>query len=118
MHAAPPLPTGSTVTGVVVAAGSTQPIELATVSLQKPDGTAVLATATNLEGRFALAKEVARYAAKHALSSVPRPPHWSGFRVQPLAIEFWRDRPFRLHERIRYHREAPGDSWKVDHLFP
>ena len=71
-----------------------------------------------LEGRFALEKEVARFAAKYALSSVPRPPHWSGFRVQPLAIEFWRDRPFRLHERIRYHREAPGDSWKVDHLFP
>jgi pyridoxamine 5'-phosphate oxidase len=71
-----------------------------------------------LEGRFALEKEVARYAAKYALSSVPRPPHWSGFRVKPLAIEFWRDRPFRLHERIRYHREAPGDSWKMDHLFP
>ena len=71
-----------------------------------------------LEGRFALEKEVARYAAKHALSIVPRPPHWSGFRVRPLAIEFWRDRPFRLHERIRYSREAPGDSWKMDHLFP
>ncbi len=71
-----------------------------------------------LEGRFALEKEVAHYAAKYALSTVPRPPHWSGFRVQPLTIEFWRDRPFRLHERIRYQRAAPGDSWKTDHLFP
>jgi pyridoxamine 5'-phosphate oxidase len=71
-----------------------------------------------LEGRFALEREVARYAAKYALSTVPRPAHWSGFRVQPLAIEFWRDRPFRLHERIRYQREVLGDSWKVDHLFP
>jgi pyridoxamine 5'-phosphate oxidase len=71
-----------------------------------------------LEGRFALEKEVARFAAKYALSTVPRPPHWSGFRVRPLAIEFWRDRPFRLHERIRYSREAPGHSWKMDHLFP
>ncbi len=71
-----------------------------------------------LEGRFALEKEVARYAAKYALSTVPRPPHWSGFRVRPLAIEFWRDRPFRLHERIRYTREAIADSWKMDHLFP
>jgi pyridoxamine 5'-phosphate oxidase len=71
-----------------------------------------------LEGRFALEKEVARYAAKYAFSTVPRPAHWSGFRVQPLTIEFWRDRPFRLHERIRYSREAPGDSWKTDHLFP
>jgi pyridoxamine 5'-phosphate oxidase len=71
-----------------------------------------------LEGRFALEKEVARAAAKYALSTVPRPAHWSGFRVQPLAIEFWRDRPFRLHERTRYQRETPGDSWKMDHLFP
>ena len=71
-----------------------------------------------LEGRFALEKEVARFAAKYALSTVPRPPYWSGFRVRPLAIEFWRDRPFRLHERIRYSRETPGDSWKMDHLFP
>ena len=71
-----------------------------------------------LEGRFALEKEVARYAAKYALSTVPRPAHWSGFRVQPLAIEFWRDRPFRLHERIRYSREAPRAPWKTDHLFP
>jgi len=71
-----------------------------------------------LEGRFALEKEVARYAAKYALSTVPRPPFWSGFRVQPLTIEFWRDRPFRLHERIRYSRKSPGDSWKADHLFP
>ena len=38
--------------------------------------------------------------------------------VQPLRIEFWRDRPFRLHERIRYSRKSPGDSWKTDHLFP
>jgi pyridoxamine 5'-phosphate oxidase len=71
-----------------------------------------------LQGRFALEKEVARFAAKYALITVPRPPHWSGFRVRPLAIEFWRDRPFRLHERIRFSREAPGDSWKMDHLFP
>ena len=40
------------------------------------------------------------------------------FRVRPLAIEFWRDRPFRLHERIRYQREAPGGLWRTDHLFP
>jgi len=49
-----------------------------------------------LEGRFVLEKEVALYAVKYALQSVPRPPYWVGYRVQPLAVEFWRNRSFRL----------------------
>jgi pyridoxamine 5'-phosphate oxidase len=71
-----------------------------------------------MEGRFALEKEVARFAAKYALTSVPRPPHWSGFRVQPLQIEFWRARPFRLHERLCYRREALNSPWVTERLFP
>jgi pyridoxamine 5'-phosphate oxidase len=69
-------------------------------------------------GRFALEKEVARFAAKYALSSVPRPPHWSGFRVQPLQIEFWRARAFRLHERLCYRRATLNSAWTTERLFP
>ena len=71
-----------------------------------------------MEGRFALEKEVARFAAKYALTSVPRPPHWSGFRVQPLQIEFWRARAFRLHERLCYRRETLDSAWTTERLFP
>ena len=69
-----------------------------------------------LEGRFALEKRVAEYGLKFALGPVPRPPHWSGFRVLPEAIEFWRDRPFRLHERRLYVRAEGG--WTTQTLYP
>jgi pyridoxamine 5'-phosphate oxidase len=71
-----------------------------------------------LEGRFALEKEIARYAAKFAFSSVPRPDYWSGYRVRPLSIEFWRDRPFRLHDRTCYRREDFSQPWAIIHLYP
>jgi len=75
-----------------------------------------------LTSRFELEKEVARYAAKYAVGHVPRPPHWSGFRVLPQQIEFWRDRPFRLHDRLVFHRQGPVDAahweWTAQHLFP
>ncbi len=71
-----------------------------------------------LEGRFALEKEVARFAAKYALATVPRPSHWVGYRLAPLAIEFWRDRPFRLHDRLLYHRENLDAAWRTVKLFP
>jgi pyridoxamine 5'-phosphate oxidase len=71
-----------------------------------------------MEGRFAFEREIARYAAKFALTRVPRPPFWSGFRVTPLEVEFWRDRPFRLHDRLLYRREAPGAPWRTERLYP
>jgi pyridoxamine 5'-phosphate oxidase len=71
-----------------------------------------------LESRFALEKAVASYGARYAIGTVPRPPHWSGFRVTPLAIEFWHDRPFRLHERIVFRRANPSDAWMKERLYP
>jgi pyridoxamine 5'-phosphate oxidase len=71
-----------------------------------------------LEGRFALEREVARFAAKYALHAVPRPPYWVGYRLQPLAIEFWRNRPFRLHDRLLYQRESLEAPWRTARLFP
>jgi pyridoxamine 5'-phosphate oxidase len=71
-----------------------------------------------LESRFALEKAVAEYGLKFGLGEVPRPPHWSGFRVVPQTIEFWHDRPFRLHDRLEFTREAPGRPWEKLRLYP
>ena len=70
-----------------------------------------------LGGKFELEKRVARYAAKFGVGSVPRPPHWTGYRIKPLEIEFWQDKPFRLHERILYVADGQG-GWQTSRLFP
>jgi pyridoxamine 5'-phosphate oxidase len=71
-----------------------------------------------LKGRFELEARVAQFTAKYAISEVPRPPHWSGFRIKPELIEFWEDRPFRLHDRTIYIRNTAGDGWAAVKLFP
>ncbi len=71
-----------------------------------------------LEGRFALEASVAMYATKYAFGDVPRPPQWSGFRIKPLAIEFWHDRPFRLHDRIVFRRADQDSGWEKTRLYP
>jgi pyridoxamine 5'-phosphate oxidase len=71
-----------------------------------------------LESRFALEKSVAEFGAKHLIGTVPRPPHWSGFRLQPTLIEFWQDGAFRLHDRLEYSRASAGAPWSTRTLYP
>ncbi|MFO1084621.1 MAG: pyridoxamine 5'-phosphate oxidase [Reyranellaceae bacterium] len=71
-----------------------------------------------LESRFALERRVAEFTGRHLVGKVPRPPYWSGFRLQPLLIEFWRDGTFRLHDRLEYRRPAAGQPWTTRTLYP
>jgi pyridoxamine 5'-phosphate oxidase len=71
-----------------------------------------------MEGRWVFEKRIAEYALKYGLGTVPRPPHWTGWRITPTRIEFWRDRPFRLHDRLVYSRADASTPWTTERLFP
>ena len=71
-----------------------------------------------LEGPLALQAAVARYGLKFGLGAVPRPPRWSGLRLTPLVMEFWRSRRSRLHDRLVFRRSAPDLPWSQDRLYP
>jgi pyridoxamine 5'-phosphate oxidase len=71
-----------------------------------------------LETRLAFEKAVALATARYAVGQVPRPPFWVGYRLVPLVIEFWQDRPYRLHDRIEFRRTAPGSPWTRTRLYP
>ncbi len=71
-----------------------------------------------LSTRDVLEAKVQHFEAKFPDEDIPRPPYWSGFRVLPVEIEFWMSRPFRLHDRIVFRRDAPRDSWHKTRLYP
>jgi pyridoxamine 5'-phosphate oxidase len=71
-----------------------------------------------LESRLAFEKAIARSTAKFAIGTVPRPPFWVGYRVVPDEIEFWQERPFRLHDRISFKRSDNAAPWTKTRLDP
>jgi pyridoxamine 5'-phosphate oxidase len=71
-----------------------------------------------LESRLALEAAVAAYERRFGTGAVPRPEHWRGYRLAPVEIEFWRDRPSRLHERLQFRRSNPNSPWEKRLLFP
>jgi pyridoxamine 5'-phosphate oxidase len=71
-----------------------------------------------LESRLAFEKAIALNAAKFALGPVQRPPFWIGYRVTPSVVEFWHDRPYRLHDRIAFRRTDEGAAWTKTRLYP
>ncbi len=88
----------------------------------RPRGSRIGAWASDqsrpLESRFALEKRVAMVAARHPVGEIPRPPRWAGFRVVPLEIEVWQDRPFRLHDRLVFRRADEHAAWTKQRLYP
>ena len=71
-----------------------------------------------LESRHAFEKAIALYTARFAVGTIPRPPNWTGYRLVPLLMEFWQDRPFRLHDRVEFRRDAPDATWRRTRLYP
>jgi len=71
-----------------------------------------------LESRRAFEQAIALHGAKFLVGAIPRPPNWTGYRLLPLIMEFWQDRPFRLHDRIEFRRDAIGVAWRKTRLYP
>ncbi len=88
----------------------------------RPRGSQIGAWASDqsrpLESKFALEKRVASFTARFGVSTIERPPHWSGFRLTPNRIEFWKDGAFRLHDRFVFTRGESRDGWTVSQLYP
>jgi pyridoxamine 5'-phosphate oxidase len=71
-----------------------------------------------LESRMAFEKAIAATMTRFPIGTIPRPPNWVGYRLIPLVMEFWQDRPYRLHDRVEFRRSAPGAAWSKTRLYP
>ena len=71
-----------------------------------------------LEARETLERAVDDFEAKFNHGAPPRPPHWLGYRIRPVHIEFWHDRRSRLHDRSVFSRPAPEAEWSRQRLYP
>ena len=71
-----------------------------------------------IASREALEDALLRVTDRYAAGAIPLPPHWGGYRVNPVVIEFWQGRANRLHDRFRYRRDADGRAWVIERLAP
>lgn len=89
---------------------------------ERPRGSRVGAWASHqsrpLESRALIEERVAELSERYGEGDIPRPPHWSGFRITPIQIEFWQDGQFRLHDRAIFRRTEPGAPWTVERVYP
>jgi pyridoxamine 5'-phosphate oxidase len=96
------------------------PAEADAYFARRPLGSQVASTASQqsrpLDSRQTLLAQVAKLSAAVGEGPAIRPPHWSGFRLMPSSIEFWKDGEFRLHDRVRFDRD--GDGWTSTRLYP
>ncbi len=105
--------------------GTVEPVSAAEADAyfaSRPRGAQIGAWASKqsspLESRLAFEKAIALHTAKFGVGAVPRPPFWVGYRVVPSVMEFWHDRPYRLHDRIEFRRARPGAAWTKSRLYP
>jgi pyridoxamine 5'-phosphate oxidase len=86
----------------------------------RPKGSQIASSASDqsrvLDSKMTLLDRVSHLATTIDDGPVPRPPHWSGFRIVPTSIEFWKDGEFRLHDRVRFERD--GGGWVSNRLYP
>src|SRR5690606_26976873 len=71
-----------------------------------------------LDSRATFEARVAELAKRYEGKDVPRPAHWGGYRIVPVEIEFWQDRPHRMHDRVRFTRAGADGAWQKTRLYP